>query len=475
MKDVQLAQSLQNQELTPKQREVVEYSGDQMLLKGIAGSGKTTVLLHRALKLVREESNTRIAIFTYNKTLAEYAKSLAQHINPERIHVFTFHSWAMKVLYQMTRRRTNIVRDRDQVIQNAVEQVKKISKHRFFHQQKYMEFLGDEIAWMKGRELIDLISYENTERIGRGSKFRVTMADRAEIFRLYEEYNRLLSKNGMIDYDDIALQVLANVTALPADLMYDHVFVDEGQDLQQAQLRLLKLAARKTMIVAADKGQKIYKTSFTWRDIGLNVTGGRTKVLQNTFRSTRQIIQLAHSLQMNDPLCKQKDEDYIEPKYPDVKGPPPQLLQCGDSLTETKFLVDLVKKFQLENKDRVIGILTRTWRHAYALLRQMREADVQAELVKQDQGDVLSPGVKVTSLHSAKGLEFDVVLVLSLNEGVIPSMDNEEEDEEHFDVERRLLYVAMTRAKHELYMFVSGQPSRFIAEMDRELYSEIKV
>ena len=66
-------------------------------------------------------------------------------------------------------------------------------------------------------------------------------------------------------------------------MKFDHIFIDEAQDLQQVQLQVLRAAARKSFIVAADKGQKIYKTSFTWKEIGLNILGGRTKILKDSF------------------------------------------------------------------------------------------------------------------------------------------------------------------------------------------------
>ncbi|OKO92107.1 hypothetical protein BRO54_2513 [Geobacillus proteiniphilus] len=75
-------------------------------------------------------------------------------------------------------------------------------------------------------------------------------------------------------------------------------------------------------------------------------------------------------------------------------------------------------------------------------------------------------------------MEFDVVFVIDLNSDVVPlpfEEDEVEDETEYMDIERRLLYVSMTRAKHMLYMFYYGEPSPFLLEADPELYEEIEV
>ncbi|MCX7571731.1 ATP-dependent helicase [Tumebacillus sp. DT12] len=464
-------------DLTPKQQEAVDYKGEHMLIKGIAGSGKTTVLLRRALKIVTEEKGTTVALFTYNATLAAYAKYLADLINPNRVKVYTFHSWAGQVLRALNIR-TNTVWNsmQDELFEKALSKAGTGSEHRFFKQERFKTFLKEEISWIKGKNLQQRDAYLKVERIGRTGNVRVTKADREKIFDLLETYQKFLKQENKLDYDDYAPRILDIQAELPDSVKIDHILVDEAQDLQQAQLQVLRIAARKSMIVAADKGQKIYNTSFAWRDIGINIQGGRTKVLQNTFRSTRQIIELAHSLQKNDPIVKAKDEDYIEPLYPDVHGSKPQVIDCGKVQDEERMLVQMVKALRDRSPDRTIGVVTRWWKHVKRMQNLFADADILSEMIQKQEGNVHTPGVKLTTLHSVKGLEFDIVLVVKVREGNIPAVrGDEDEDDEYIAVERRLLYVAMTRAKHELYMLYSGAPSRFIEEMDETLFSKVKL
>ncbi len=123
-----------------------------------------------------------------------------------------------------------------------------------------------------------------------------------------------MEKGYLLDFDDLAVDLMKNRNKFTETIKYDHIFIDEAQDLQQVQLQVLKYIAKKSFIVAADKGQKIYKTSFTWKEIGLNAIGNRTKILKESYRSTKQIIQLAASLQQNDSVIY--DDEYVIPALP---------------------------------------------------------------------------------------------------------------------------------------------------------------
>jgi superfamily I DNA/RNA helicase len=456
------------QQLTSKQQEAVEYVGSQMLIKGIAGSGKTTVLLRKARKLVQESESDTVALFTFNSTLAHYARAFASIIDPDRVEVFTFHAWAGKQLRKMKLMLWAIDEEkREEVLKRAIEIVSKDHTHRFFHQESFYDFLSDEVSWIKGKRLLKREDYMSIERTGRGTKVRVTEADRGNIYDFYEKYQELLNKARQMDFDDYGLRLFENIDACPDSDRFDHVFIDEAQDLQQVQLEVLRMVAKKSLVVAADKGQKIYKTSFTWRDIGINVHGGRSKVLQNTFRSTKQIITLAHSLQKNDPIYMNRDEDYVDPIYPDVNGPLPTIVRCKDEYAEDLALVSLVQKLQESSNDSTIGVLCRSWRSVFRLRRRLALAGVHGQVIKKEEGDVNSPGPKLTTFHSAKGLEFDSVLITGINDTF---MSDDEPDDDLVAVERRLLYVSMTRAKHELYLLYSGKTPRFIEELDSTLF-----
>ena len=459
--------------LTDKQNEVVNYEGEELLVKGIAGSGKTTVLLRKARKMIQKNPNIRIGLFTYNKTLSTYAKEIANEIGPKNLFVYTFHSWAYGALRDVKSVRSLYVtstRDQQDYLNQAIASLKKDSKHRFVQDEKFREFLADEISWMKGKDIKKLTDYNLVSRTGRGSSVRVTKPDRKIIFRIFEEYETIKQSHHKIDYDDFAVLLYNQKEKIGANYKFDEVMIDEGQDLQQIQLQLLRYIAKKGFVVAADKGQKIYKTSFTWKDIGINILGGRTKVLQNSFRSTKQIIQMAHSLQLHDSIIN--DEEYVAPILPEYEGPVPDVYECSSKEVQDTAIVSTIQKLLSENPDKTIGVLSRGWRSVNRLYYAFQAKGIPHEFIKKDKGNAHSPGVKLTTFHSAKGLEFDYVIIMDL---VDDHEDRDLQEEEYMEVERRLLYVSITRAKTYLQLYYYDQPSTLLKEIDSKFYNKKKL
>lgn len=466
---------MQDITLTKKQQEAVEYEGDQLLIRGIAGSGKTTVLLKQAHKILMKHPGESVALITYNQTLARYAAELASLLKSERLTVKTFHSWAYGALFRNGRLpRVVSGKPQTELILSCIQELKKTNAHRFFREARFEEFLQDEVHWIKGMGALTRETYIKVERIGRGTKVKVDRSDRDKIFDLFELYQNKLKQKTLCDYDDYAL--LLKQHGVPESQKFDNILIDEAQDLQQVQLQLLKNCARKRIIIAADKGQKIYKTSFTWREIGVNITGGRTKILTDSQRSTEQIMRLAASLQQHDPLCKNKDDEFVPPEMPSRQGPKPMMVQCTDYMEEEVFVANTIAHLRKAHPEWSIGLLSRKTASLNRYERVLNDKGIDCVQVKKEGASVLDAGVKLMSFHSAKGLEFDAVFILCVREHNIPLLDKEqgEPDEEELAVERRLLYVSMTRAKSVLYMTYYDKPSRFIDEMDSDLYNSEK-
>lgn len=458
-------------ELTDKQIEVVNYEGEELLVKGIAGSGKTTVLLNKAARMIKKDPTIKIGLFTYNRTLSTYAKYYADQIGPENLFVYTFHGWAFNALKQvMNMKWVNVAKPSEQKVYltNAIEKINKDNINRFVKEDKYKDFLLDEISWIKGKGNIHSFSdYVEISRVGRGGDVRVTKQDRSTIFSIYEGYEEFKKKEGKIDYDDYGLSIYNNKEKLKEQFKFDLVMIDEGQDLQQVQLKLLRYIAKGSFVVAADKGQKIYKTSFTWKDIGINILGGRTKVLQNSFRSTKQIIQMAHSLQLNDSIIQ--DEEYVAPILPDYTGPIPDIFVCSSKQTQDAAVISAIQRLRKDDPNATIGILSKEWRSTRRLYYGLQAENIPHEFIEKGKGNAHTEGVKLTTFHSAKGLEFDYVIIIDL---IHDQDESDTKDDEYMEVERRLLYVAITRAKKYLQLYYFDEPSLLLNEISSEFYNK---
>lgn len=460
-------------ELTKKQQEAIDYDGEHMLIRGIAGSGKTTVLLQKANKIITKYEQEKVVLFTFNHTLASYAAELAQTLNTDRLKVSTFHSWASSIMRKMGIHPQETVMGvkQKQLFESCIKELALIHTHRFFKESRYAEFLAEETAWMKGKNIYTRTDYLAAERAGRGNSVHVGQADRERIFDFFELYQTKLKRNNMCDFHDYAPLIRQNMDKFPEWERIDNILIDEAQDLEEEQLRLLRDIAKKRLVIAADKGQKIYNTSFSWKSLNINIMGGRTKILENSFRSTKQIIALASSLQQHDPICRNRDEEFVRPVLPKREGPSPLLVIANDHLQEEEFVVSTIQHINQLHPEWTIGLLCRKKVPLNAYDRRLNSMNIPCEKLDKKVGSALTPGVKLMSFHSAKGLEFDAVILIRIRENTIPHIESgAEPDEEELAIERRLLYVSMTRAKSVLYMTTYGKSSRFIAEMDSTLY-----
>lgn len=475
--------------LTKDQGECVDSKGKDLLIKGVAGSGKTLVLLKKAIKLkqeaIKNNKYIRIAFFTYAKTLTKYSKDLIDEIErddeyKDMITISTFHSYASKMVWSINRGsfknidigKTNKEKKQTILDECMKSQSKIYPKHRLFKLD--MDFWTDEIAWIKGKRIKSRDEYLNASRTGRGSGVRLNKKDREVVYSFFEEYNSKLTKNRFIEYDDMSNIVLDKIELIQDKDKFDYVLVDEAQDLSCSQLLLLKNISKESIIIAADHAQKIYKNSFSWSELGINVRGNASKTLNKSFRSTKEIMELSHSLLRHNKSHNGKDTEYTSFILPEKVGRKPRVIKCNSWEEESITLVGLIETF-LEKGDPTIGIPYRTWKERKMIKKVLDKEGISFELVDaEDNWSLLEPGVKLVTMHSAKGLEFDIVIMPMVNQGIIPKEEDSQEDLEDFlESERSLLYVAMTRAKNNLFILTSN-PSQFIDEMDSNLYDLIE-
>ena len=473
-------------ELTKMQRDSVEYDAGDLLVKGVPGSGKSVVLMQRALrfnlKAIAANETKKIIILTYAKSLVKYTNELVDltQLGQRMIDIMTIDKCCHAIYCQMRHmNKLNILQNNDQkavYADRAVQKhLEKNGKHRFHDIEAV--FWVDEFKWIKEKNITSEAQYVNAERIGRGGKVRMTKDDKAVAYGIFREYCELLRKNKMLEWEDLYMYVIANEDKIPWSAKFDYVLVDEAQDLSYVKLRVAKLLAKKSITIAADKAQKIYNTSFSWKELGIDIRGKASKSLDKTFRSTKQIIQLAESLLEVNRALQEDQSEFTDAVLPEREGPVPQVIGCKDSAAEQQLVVGLIKK-HLKNND-VIGLLYRSTREYITIVNWLQACGIAFENIKKD-GDwsLNKSGVKLSTIHSSKGLEFDVVIIPRFTYKVFPLSNLMESADQEQIVEikaqeRSLLYVGMTRAKYDLYLTYSGMPSDYLADFEPEFYKYI--
>lgn len=473
-------------ELTTSQQKCVTFKPEgDLLIQGIPGSGKSTILLARAHYLSKTKPNDSVLLLTFSRALTNYVKQLFMKTYSESLEVKTFHSWGQDLLkesdYPHTRlvlgdRRKNTVRFAKNIINKNGENVKfpKI-KSKKKQDKALINFLCDEIEWIKGSGITSREKYMDIKRTGRGTDIRITKENRNTIYDVLEKYNELLANHPRhqgIDGDDLARVIVEKADQIPDELKTDHILVDEAQDLYTMQLKAISSISKKSLTIGADKGQQIFRRTFTWKQAGITVIGNRSRLLKQTFRSTRQIIELANDFQEKDKLYV-NDIDYQKANVPEIEGKLPEIYFCSDTKSEKETVNNYVLKYRSSYPRDTIGVIATTHYKLDQISELLKESGVPVYKIKEDEADIVSPGVKLMTYQASKGLEFDHVIVIDLKKNKMPyrAPSPGEDEKEFISRERKKLYVAMTRAKKTLALVSTKAYSPFLDDLNSNLYN----
>ncbi|MBA3869849.1 MAG: UvrD-helicase domain-containing protein, partial [Anaerolineae bacterium] len=399
-------------------------SASVRLVRGVAGSGKTLVLVRRAQHLVSQYPQARLLVMSFNVELARDLKARL-HLPDEQVMVASFHRICRMILGNSWR---EPIKTR--------EWLRQYERETLFALGLSAEFIAAEFAWRKEMALLDDNSYLESDRSGRGQ--RLERARRETLNALFNRYRAYQAAQGY-DWDDVATVAIATLNDAenhPMRQAYDAVFIDEGQDFAPSwtQLALALLKPHGDLLICDDPSQSIF-CSYSWAQKGLSVVG-RTRILRVPFRSTREISQAAHSLIEADETLR-STEERAEPDFSSYElgsGPMPALIVCRDSGSETTFIDDKLRDL-LDGgaSPGQIAILCHSKWHM----------DQWAEWARQ--------GVYVQYFEKMKVLEFMVVFIPHLHDA-FPHVD----DADAVTVGRRKLFTAMTRARYRLVMSYQG-------------------
>jgi superfamily I DNA/RNA helicase len=462
-----------------------------VLVKGVAGSGKTTVALYRAKFLLANYRNLfiepKVVIFTYNKVLCKYITALRKTIeaydrvtnavNPVipsgmNVQVENFHSWAFKFLH------ANNIYIGTRAVTNA-EQHMFINEIKSNHSaqrvaSKPLDFFIEEFSWIKGKLYLTGNEYIQNPRTGRGNADRIVAADKQVIWQMFSEYQQLLKNNFLYEFDDFAVECYQFLQNNPKVKPFTHIVVDEAQDLTKAELLVISSLVSddtKSITIIADAAQRIYKSGFSWNELGLNIQG-RSIEFKKNYRNTRQIAEVANSLLQNDPDRAQYTMGAAE-----REGSKPYIIKCSNSVVADEVIIKLLQKLGQTTKYGSTAILTPTKKSSKRILEKGKSVGLNISLLNRDEdydfeGDITA----VCTMQSIKGLEFDNIIIADLNDFLIPNhynlTDDPDVDEDTISTARRLLFTSMTRACDNLILMTSGIPSRYLSEMDQ---SKIKI
>ncbi|MFC4734956.1 DNA helicase PcrA [Bacillus daqingensis] len=349
--------------LNPEQQEAVRHHEGPLLIMAGAGSGKTRVLTHRIAYLISEKGipNWSILAITFtNKAAREMKDRVASIIGggAEEMWISTFHSMCVRILRRDIDR---IGYNRNFTILDSGDQqtvLKRIIKELNLDPKKF-----DHRA-MLGSISSAKNELKTAEQFGKQANgfYEET------VYEVYKRYEKELKKNQSLDFDDLIMVTIRLFEQVPEVLEYyqrrfRYVMVDEYQDTNRAQYKLVKLIAdrHKNLCVVGDSDQSIYR----WRGADIqnilsfekDYDDAKVVMLEQNYRSTKRILNAANAVIERNPNRKKKNL-WTE----NVDGEKITLYEADNEHAEARYVVGLMKDYidSGKYKPSEIAVLYRT-------------------------------------------------------------------------------------------------------------------
>lgn len=455
--------------LHPSQQKLVniESTGPVRVLGG-AGTGKTVVAMHRARHLAKGcPPGKKVLFTTFTTNLAGDLRGFLETLcGPEfeRLEVTNLHAWsADKLRSRGVKVRLISEEQEEKAWEDACASDPADRFTRRFYKDEWREVV-------QAQSILNEADYLRSRRAGRGT--RLTREQRREVWKVLQAYRYWLQSRGLMEPADIVREARLLLSEGKLTLNYNAVVADEVQDFSESDLLLLRALVPEgpnDLFLVGDAHQRIYGHKASLSRCGINVRGMRSRRLRLNYRTTHNIRNWSVALLRNvsvDDLDEGAD-DALKGYHSLRNGTMPLVVHHATEQKEAEFVVERLRGWlESGRKPNDICLVARTaslLEGRYASL--LRDANIPVQFIKTEepkQGE----GVRLATLHRVKGLEFPCVLIASVNEGDLPyALDNYADEaarKEHLDNERRLLFVAATRARDELVVTGFGRPSSLL-------------
>jgi len=403
--------------LSTEQLKAVTSKDRFIFLLAGAGSGKTRVVIERIKYLIKNGANPKkILAITFTRKAAEEMKL---RLDNELVNVNTFHGYC----YQ-------------ELVKDGLNK----------------QIIDPQDLPFTQSELLLISNYKNSLRSVKPPI-------------ILNEYNEYLTNRNLIDFDDIMNLFLKEYQKKRFD--YKYIFIDEFQDTNNLQYEILKLLINNESNVFAvgDPDQSIYRfrgANSKIIDKYLNDFKATLLNLGNNYRSSVKIIDEANYVikknktRIKKELIPNKESDGLVRVY-----------SFENQKSECYFIISKIK--ELMSKGYLLKDIAIIYRN-HSRASTFKRIYVDNYLIS------VEPNINLLSCHESKGLEFKIVFIIGLEEGLFPAVYENMISE--VEEERRLFFVAITRAKDQLYLTYSKKdefneprkPSRFLVDLNREIH-----
>lgn len=486
--------------ITKDQFELITSDAERpVIIQGSAGSGKTTVALHRLAWLLHEENsfaqakNTQVLVM--NKSLQIYVCATLPSMGIEGVQTSTFNSWAMSILRKAVRGRPffkflNLptfieeIKFSEEILKALEGWVDRQNKELdveigtqfkkwpgllktwkntkdkailprlkdFAHDVKESsmpKYDKDKCLEFLERKTFDLEDYiqDIYNLLSDSEHLKSCLPASPKLDSNLDFLKRLTDKNrakNNLDYFDMSL-VLRLIQLKNGGLpdgtggvvSLDHLVIDEAQDFGPVEFAIMMAAVsdKRQMTIVGDVAQKILTAR---KFIGWN------KVVSHLGMEEDSIIRLEVSFRCTVPIMTLAHKVAGDPKKVEGRaGSDPEWHKAEDKVSMLEYLVEWAKRLITIDSNKLIAIICRYPKQAMEMKEEMEEyLPGQVRLGHRDQFS-FEPGIMVTNIHQVKGLEFDSVAMVEPDEDNYPIKKEES---------RNMIYVGITRTQDDLLL-----------------------
>ena len=492
--------------LSNEQISVARYSENGVIrINGGPGSGKTLVAVKRAIFLAKEykyaEKNDKILFLFYNKSLKNTIQKLfnsdknyeevKDKIEIESIDSFFVKEYLNKLneefltFLKSAKNNKDFKRSFEEDRKERIESILNLKKGEFKRfSSKDTEFVLSEIDWLRNCCYTKKEEYIETSRLGRGNQQKLSKTDKEEIYKILDLYRGSRERTlRYTDFYDIALLFLfyyEKEENRQKIKKYNHIIVDEAQDLSKIHFRFINLICEisktsgNTMSLFMDKNQSIYSAqawiygSRTLKQVGINVN--KSFILNRAYRNVKEIFDVAKKLVPEMKL----DEDNSNNKNKNLT-----LTFSVDRGIKPFYIKYSAPEDRFENLCKNIKILVNEFNYKYddisiIALKDKNMKEIEKYLKKysiqyiRKNKSINSNAVNITTYYSSKGTENKVIFIPNIDElspDDLVEFYPDKTSYEILDELRKLLYIGMTRATEVLVMSSLKEETEYLKEL----------
>lgn len=456
--------------IDPNQFDLITRNDPGFLaIRGAAGSGKTTVALHRVAYLAFEDPRVdgpETLVVVFSRALRNFVGHLLPTLGLSKVHVVDFREW-MRDERRRHFRRLPIAERHD-----TPAWIQRLKLHTFLGSalERYIEktsgprtpvqAITDWASVLKdGDFLYEIAEQESPGVFKKKEIHRFVEWHQDRLDAVFAEMAGDKSAHAKLDPEDDALLLRAwqlrvgrLQSAAKRELRLRHLVIDEVQDFAPIEVKVLLgcVDPKGSITLSGDTQQHLMmNTGFSsWSDFFecLGVRGTEVETLRVSYRSSRQIVEFGRSI-LGDLV---EDQELDAPR----EGPPVELFRFTDRGACVAFLADTLRQLVREEPVASVAVLAPSSPSCAAYFEGLERCDLPRLQWVRDQEFSFSAGVEIAETADAKGLEFDYVIMVDVDASAYPEKDEA----------RRLLHVGTTRAIHQLWLMTVGTPSPLVKD-----------